>query len=303
MNASMKVLIGLRTVMCFTRDLFQANLSTNVLISIARTKRRISVKASFIFLALARSLSILLINNILFSDILLMRNTTTNKKLPLSGSEPTYTQRLWGRAVGIGNNNCYAYAVGDYEGFRQSKSIPGERAGIRNGHTYTHCRDLPRRVVADNPKKVYLAKAGEKCKSKHFKVMMFVAPGNKRNYFRQGDFHFYKQHGNVEYKVKKGNTHEGIAKFFKVPLERVKKCGKCVPGKLFKFKANIFSHKRGWATGPLLIDAKGKAITDPRKASRNYPGLSYGKYCSSFCVKNRGIKVGHTHTKVTKNTR
>ena len=69
-----------------------------------------------------------------------MRNAT-NKKLPLSGSEPTYTQRLWGRAVGIGNNNCYAYAVGDYEGFRRSKSIPGERAGIRNGHTYTHCRD------------------------------------------------------------------------------------------------------------------------------------------------------------------
>ena len=103
--------------------------------------------------------------------------------------------------------------------------------------------------------------------------------------------------------MKKGNTHENIAKFFKVPLARIKKCGKCVPGKLFKFKANVFSHKRGWATGPLLVDAKGKAIIDPRKASRNYPGLSYGKYCSSFCVKNSGIKVGHTHPKVVKNTR
>tara|TARA_B100000073_G_scaffold345076_1_gene353278 strand:- start:2466 stop:3212 length:747 start_codon:yes stop_codon:yes gene_type:complete len=242
------------------------------------------------------------INNILFSSILLMRNTS-NKKLPLSGSEPKYTQRLWGRAVGIGNNNCYAYAVGDYESYRRHKSIPGERAGIYNSHNYTHCKDLPRRVMADNPNKVYIVKANDKCKKSFYKIMMFVAPGKKRNYFRQGDFHFYKQHGFVEYKVKKGNKYEDIAKFFKVPLNRVKQAGKLVPGKILKFKANVFSHKRGWATAPLLVDAKGKAITDPRKASRNYPGLEYKKYCSSFCVKNRGIKVGHTHPKVVKNTR
>ena len=134
--------------------------------------------------------------------------------------------------------------------------------------------------------------------------MMFVAPGETKNYFRQGDFHFYKQHGFVEYKVKRGNTCESIARFFQVPLSRVKNCGgKCIPGRILKFKANVFSHKRGWATGPLLVDAKGKAITDPRKSSRAYTGLSYKKYCSSFCVKNRGIKVGHTHPKVVKNTR
>jgi hypothetical protein len=227
-----------------------------------------------------------------------------SKPLPLSGSESKYTQRLWGRTVGVGNNNCYAYAVGDYEKMRLQKSIPGERAGIRNlSHTYTNCKGLPQRVIADNPKKVYSAKATEKCKRDHFKVMMFVAPGNQRNYFRQGDFHFYKQHGAVEYKVKKGNTYENIAKFFKVPVSRVKKAGKLIPGKLLKFKANVFSHKRGWATGPLLVDAKGKSIQDPRSASRDYPGLNYKKYCSSFCVKNSGIKVGHTHPKVPKKTR
>jgi len=80
--------------------------------------------------------------------------------LPLSGSEPNYTQRLWGRTVGIGNNNCYAYAVGDYESMRLQKSIPGERAGIRNlSHTYTHCKGLPQRVVADNPKKSIYGKS------------------------------------------------------------------------------------------------------------------------------------------------
>ena len=162
---------------------------------------------------------------------------------------------------------------------------------------------LPQRVVADNPKRVYMSKAEEKCKPGHYKVMMFIAPGKPTNYFRQGDFHFYKQVNQVEYKVKKGNTHESIAGFFKVPLARVKKAmPKLVAGKIMRFKANIFAHKRGWATGPLVTDAKGKVIIDPRKASRDYPGLNYKKYCSSFCVKNKGIKVGHTHPKVGKKT-
>ena len=34
-----------------------------------------------------------------------MSRTNKNKKLPLSGSETRYTQRLWGRTVGIGNTN------------------------------------------------------------------------------------------------------------------------------------------------------------------------------------------------------
>jgi hypothetical protein len=226
----------------------------------------------------------------------------TPKRLPLSGSEPKFTQRLWGRAVGINNNNCYAYAVGDYEKKRSYKSVPGERAGMKNmNHSYVSCKELPKRVVADNPKRVYVAKAEEKCKPGYYKVMMFIAPGNPSNYFRQGDFHFYKQVNEVEYKVKKGNTHEAIAGFFKVPLARVKKAmPKLVPGKIMRFKANIFAHKRGWATGPLVTDAKGNVIIDPRKASREYPGLNYKTYCSSFCVKNKGIKVGHTHPKVGK---
>ena len=145
---------------------------------------------------------------------------------------------------------------------------------------------------------VYKAGANEKCKKGYFKVMMFVSPGRPMNYIRQGDFHFYKQHGMVEYKIKPGDTIKAVAKFFKVPESRVKKGGQFKVGKRVIFKANVFSHKRGWATGPLLTDAKGKAITDPRKASRDYPGLNYEKYCSSFCVKDTGIKVGRTHPKV-----
>jgi len=152
------------------------------------------------------------------------------------------------------------------------------------------------------PKKVYRAKADEKCKKGYYKVMMFVSPGRPTNYIRQGDFHFYKQHSVIEYKIKQGDTIVAVAKFFNVPESRIKRAGTFKLGKRIVFRANVFSHKRGWATGPLLTDAKGKAIIDPRKASRDYPGLNYEKYCSSFCVKNTGIKVGKTHPKVRKNT-
>ena len=225
------------------------------------------------------------------------------RALPLSGSESKFTNRRWSTPTGIGNNNCYAYAVGDYEAYRWQKSIPGDRSGLSNGsHNYTHCTSLPNRVVSDNPKKVYKVNANEKCKKGYYKVMMFVSPGRPTNYIRQGDFHFYKQHGVVEYKIKQGDTVVSVAKFFKVPMTRVKNAGSFKVGNRIVFKANVFSHKRGWATGPLLTDAKGKSITDPRKASRDYPGLNYERYCSSFCVKDRGIKVGKTHPKVRKNT-
>lgn len=224
------------------------------------------------------------------------------KDLPLSGSESTFTNRRWGTSTGIGNNNCYAYAVGDYESYRMQKSIPGDRSGLSNGnHNYTHCTGLPNRVVSDNPVKVYRAEATEKCKKGYFKIMMFVSPGRPTNYIRQGDFHFYKQHGVVEYKIKPGDTIKSVSKFFKVPESRIQKGGTFKVGKRIIFKANVFSHKRGWATGPLLTDAKDKMIKDPRKASRNYPGLNYERYCSSFCVKNTGIKVGTTHPKIRKN--
>lgn len=223
------------------------------------------------------------------------------KELPLSGSEKPYTTKRWGTATGIGNNNCYAYAVGDYEAYRWQKSIPGDRSGLSNiNHDYTTCKDLPRRVVSDNPTKVYRVDANTKCKKGYYKIMMFVCPGRPTNYIRQGDFHFYRQHGVVEYKVKPGDTQASVAKFFKIPESRIKRAGKFQVGKRIIFKANIFSHKRGWATGPLLEDAKGKVIKDPRTASRDYPGLNYSSYCSSFCVKDKGIKVGVTHPKIVK---
>jgi len=99
-----------------------------------------------------------------------------------------------------------------------------DRSGLSNwNHTYTHCTGLPKRVISDNPKKIYRTDAEKKCKKGYFKVMMFVSPGRASNYIRQGDFHFYKQHGVVEYKIKPGDTIKSVATFFKVPESRIKR--------------------------------------------------------------------------------
>jgi len=216
-------------------------------------------------------------------------------RLPLSGSEKRYTHRFWGSKRGVGNNNCYAYAFGDYEGYRGAKSAPGDRANMTKFGYSLACRDLSAGVLADNKKKVYKVKPNIACKKGYFKTMMVVAPG--------ADFHFYRQHGEIELKIKKGDTASSIARFLNIPLSRVRRAiaqyrgrdprnGKLRVGKNIRIRVNGWSHKRGWATGPLLHDAKGRVIKDPRKASRNYPGLNYKKFCGAFCVKARGIRTG-----------
>jgi LysM repeat protein len=224
------------------------------------------------------------------------------KSLPLSGSEINFRYEPW-HTNGRKSNNCYAYAVNDYEAFRHSKSVPGERSGKKwPFHTYTHCKGLAKRVIADNPKRVYKTKANTKCNKGFFKIMMVVAPSNKYGNFT-GDFHFYKQHGIAEYRIKVGDTYTSIAKKFNVPYSRILKAGArrpVKPGMKLKFKVNLFSHKQGWATGPLLTDSNGKLIKDPRKAGRKY-GYNYSKYCCSFCVKNRGVDVGSTNSKIGQN--
>jgi hypothetical protein len=268
-----------------------------VVIRTTSTKVRISTRMSLGFLDFIISLIIILLNG----NIFFYRYHMT-KPPPPSGSEHTFTTRKWGSPKGRVSNNCYAYAVNNYKTDRAWKAQPGERVGRTNTpQTYVNCGSLPSLVKADNPNKVYMVKAGEKCKPSYYKIMMFVATCKNTNYLCQGDFHFYKQHNKTEYKVKRGDTHESIANFFKVPVIRVKRAAvRLTPGRVVVFKADFFSHKRGWGGDPIVTGATGKLITDPRTTSRKYSGLNYNKYCSSFCVKNTGIKVGHTYTKVRK---
>ena len=231
------------------------------------------------------------------------------KELPLSGSERTFNETgPFGRKGAIVGNNCYSYAFGDVERGRLYKSVPGERSWKNwNNHTYTHCRGLTDRVLSDNPKSVYRCNDPNKaCKRGYYKVMLFVAPARPSDWIKQGDFHWYRQDKACKYKIKEGDTTTSIARFFKVSPEKIKAALRRsrlrVPtkGRVIAFPCNMWSHKRGWATGPLYVDAKGAVIKDPRKASRAYESLNYKTYCDSFCVKRTGIKVGHTHPKVFK---
>ena len=239
------------------------------------------------------------------------------KPLPRSGAESVFSYMGWGD-VGVTRDNCYDYAFGD-DHKRSVKSVPGDRSGKKFANSnFTSCRGFVRRVLADNPKTVYRCKnPNAVCRRGYYKVMAFVAPTN--NYGNStGDFHWYKQHKAVRYRIRAGDTITGLARFFKVSPLTIKKAllkqsrplknddgmianknmnismrqrGPALkPGRIITFPINAWSHKQGWATGPLLIDASGKLITDPRKANRKY-GYNYSKFCSAFC-----IKAGKVHT-------
>jgi len=212
--------------------------------------------------------------------------------LPPSPDAPPYEWEPWG-SIGRRSNNCYAYGVNCFQFFRPQKSTPGDETKLTNFRLppYETKAGLTKRILMDNPGKVYKCSAMAKPKPGFFKMMMFIAHEGKE--FR--DFHFYRQHNYVHYKVKRGETAASIARFFKIPIQRVLANGAIRPGKVIEFEANGWSHKQGWGTGPLLVDASGKLITDPRKANRNYGELNYNQYGGSFCVKNCRIQVGKTY--------
>ena len=65
------------------------------------------------------------------------------------------------------------------------------------------------------------------------------------------------------------------------------------PGKVIEFPVKLWSHKTGWAGGPLIVDASGKTISDPRKANRSYkPGFHYTTFCSAYGVRRGFAKTG-----------
>lgn len=200
-----------------------------------------------------------------------------NKKfLPLSGAESIFSVYPWNK--GVNSDNCYDYAIGDFEVGRNVKSTPGDRGGLSsNGMNFTTCKGIKKRILADNPKTVYsIRNASAPCRSGYYKIMNFVSP--------QGDFHFYKQVKGVKYKVKPGDTCAKIAKFLRVTQATVKKAGDMKVGKTLTIPVNLWAHKQGWGSVPIIVDAKGMTIYDPRRANRNYPGLNYSTFCSAYCV-------------------
>ena len=245
-------------------------------------------------------------------------------RLPLSGYEPLFTYDPWG-TTGKVHDNCYDYAFGSFSNRRPTKSVPGDRSGIgSNGMTFTKCTGIAMRIKSDNPKAVYRMKSiTQRCKPGYYKVVCLVAPTNDFGNFT-GDFHFLKQVGGVRYKIRPGDTIKGLAKFFHVRptviQNAVKRATKpksptngrisnsnliilnknnerytqrIVPGKIIQFPVNLWAHKTGWAGGPLLVDASGKTIVDPRRSNFKYkPGFHYKKICSVWGVRRGMARTG-----------
>jgi hypothetical protein len=252
------------------------------------------------------------------------------RPLPLSGDERTFSWDPWGRS-GVVHDNCYDYAFGSFSNKRASKSVPGNRSGVgSNGLTFTTCTGIVDRVLSDNPGSVYRINPGAKCKPGFYKVMCFVAPTNDFGN-STGDFHWISQNNAVRYKIRPGDDVPSLARFFHVrPLVIVAALSKSTRpasstdgkistydyeikmqkvistvkypslpvGKIITFPVNLWSHKQGHASGPLMIDASGKTIVDPRRANMKWqPGFHYTKFCSAYAVRRGVAQTGNNKTR------
>ncbi len=206
-------------------------------------------------------------------------------KMPLSGSEETYTNAVFGSPRGIRNNNCYAWAIGHYDNSGGVKLQPGDLAGVTGDMSLKTCTDLKKRALSDSlapgQKAMYTVSPGKACRRGFYKVMAFLD--------RNTDYHWYRQHKDVMYKLQQGNSLTSIATKLGVPPTKIKPVGN---GKVLVRNADVFSHKRGFATGPILEDACGKPIFDPRKACRDYGNYNYNNFCGAYCV-----QASHPDTK------
>lgn len=201
------------------------------------------------------------------------------QKLPLSGSEETFTNKRFGSPRGVRNNNCYAWAIGHYDGSGGVKLQPGDLAGVRSRMSLASCTDLKKRALLDSrapgQKQMYATRPLQPCQKGYYKVMAFLDPST--------DYHWYRQHKDVWYRMQAGNSSTSVAKKLGVPLRKVRRA----PGGMALVQnAGVWSHKQGFAGGPKLEDACGKMITDPRKACRDYGEYDYERFCGSYCVRS-----------------
>ena len=195
-----------------------------------------------------------------------------------------YSDLLYGTSLGTRQNNCYAWAIDYYKNSGDEKLQPGDLAGLKGGVNLKSCDDLVKRALADSKKMGWDLRVLEKsdqCPAGSYKIIAVLAPNE--------DFHWYRHHRDMLYKIKTPRTRQDVAKEFDVPV-----CAVVSPsdtlniGDLVFIKdANVWSHKQGFSPdGPLLRDSCGNLIKDPAKACRKYGNrLNYTKVCATFCFR------------------
>lgn len=171
-----------------------------------------------------------------------------------------------------------------------------------------------------------LPRADSPVKPGYYKVMNFVAPvAGDFHWYKQIFRVVYKTRspGNNPLIGRRGypDTVQGLAKFFQVPESVIRAAyakskratsnnngritmnnsnlrrlntlnevpdpdGKLKPGRVMVIPVRLWAHKQGFGGGPVIVDASGKTIRDPRRANRNYGGgLNYSRFCSAYAVK------------------
>lgn len=202
-----------------------------------------------------------------------------------SGSEPVCKYNVFSMKRGIPRNNCYAYAlqIGSRDGPYNYKLQPGDLSS-KKYFGLSSCKDVRDRVMDDL--RVIggyrLKSLSEPCKKDHYLIALILS--------KNMDYHFLLFHKDIRYIAEKGETRKSIADKFKVPLASVQLKTRYTPGSTVYIKnARVFSHKRGTAFPPTLLDSDGKIIKDPRRSKFNYGLLDYQTFCTFFCVRRRDL--------------
>ena len=200
-------------------------------------------------------------------------------RLPLSGTENTFTDVVYGARVGgEDENNCYGFATDRYRDTGHLKLQPGNVSGLNSTGDADSCAYLRDRVLRDNKARgIYISDPKKPCKKGYYRFASMLAPGN--------DFHFARQFKDVLYARKAGETLASIARRMNVPRGSL---AEAPDGLVLVRNANLWAHKQGFGAPPILVDSRGRFITDPRKAAWTYgDGLDYKVSCDLFCIKRR----------------
>ena len=215
--------------------------------------------------------------------------------------------------VGVYHDNCYDYAFDLNNPRSTNKDVPGNMSNRKAwGLDFKSCTGIAERVLADY-------------KGLAYKVMNFVAPhGGDFHWYKQIFRVVYKTRAastNFLGKRRPADTVQGLAKFFRVPQNVIRTAykratrpssanngriatnanrelrslnglnevpdpdGTLKAGRLMVIPVRLWAHKQGFGAGPVIVDASGKTIANPRRADRNYGTLNYSRFCSAYCVR------------------
>lgn len=182
--------------------------------------------------------------------------------------------------------NCYTFALapkmgkGGYYKNRMYKARVGDKCPeFKNvPFEFKNCSQIIKRILCDNPRFVQKVSPHSKWLNAnlgpdHHLMCAWLSPG------KHTDFHFARR--------------LPIQEVFNEWSEFSKRTPKKALIELVTKKPKyVWVHQRGWSnTGPIIYDAKGNLMLDPKKANMNYGSLDYSLFCGLYKVRTRMATV------------